>query len=105
MAATKTCWNVVCITIFKSYVHIVGTILQINNFLDMHGTAAFWNLSDMFPMKNVFEQRDALLQLLFSFALEYAIRRVQVYTAALVITSKESEVNGEKTKYMVMYQD
>jgi len=35
-------------------------------------------LSDMFPIRNGLKQRDALSPLLFSFALEYAIRRVQV---------------------------
>ena len=32
----------------------------------------------MFPIRNGFKQGDALSQLLFNFALEYAIRRVQV---------------------------
>jgi len=32
----------------------------------------------MFPIKNGFKQGDALSPLLFNFALEYAIRRVQV---------------------------
>ena len=36
------------------------------------------NLSDMFPIGNGLKQGDALLPLLFNFALEYAIRRVQV---------------------------
>ena len=36
------------------------------------------NLSDMFPIRNGLKQGDALSQLLFNFALEYAIRRVQV---------------------------
>ena len=35
-------------------------------------------MSDMFPMRNGLKQGDALLPLLFNFALEYAIRRVQV---------------------------
>ena len=35
-------------------------------------------LSDMFPVKNGLKQGDALLPLLFNFAVEYAIRRVQV---------------------------
>jgi hypothetical protein len=41
----------------------------------------FWvgkNLSDMFPIRNGLKQGDALLPLLFTFALEYVIRRVQV---------------------------
>jgi hypothetical protein len=33
---------------------------------------------DMFPIRNIFKQGDALLPLLFNFALEYTIRRVQV---------------------------
>ena len=36
------------------------------------------NLSDMFPIRIGFKQGDALSPLLFNFALEYAIRRVQV---------------------------
>jgi hypothetical protein len=36
------------------------------------------NLSDMFPVRNGLKQGDALSPLLFSFALEYASRRVQV---------------------------
>ena len=35
-------------------------------------------LSDMFPFKNDLKQGDALLPLLFSFFLEYTIRRVQI---------------------------
>jgi len=36
------------------------------------------NLSDIFPTRNGFKQGDALLPLLFNFALVFAIRRVQV---------------------------
>jgi len=36
------------------------------------------NLSDRFPIRNVLKQGDALSPFLFNFALEYAIRRVQV---------------------------
>ena len=36
------------------------------------------NLSNMFPIRNGLKQGDALLLMLFNFALEYAIRRVQV---------------------------
>jgi hypothetical protein len=34
-------------------------------------------LSDSFPIENGLKERDALSQLLFNFALEYAIRKVQ----------------------------
>ena len=37
-----------------------------------------WNLSDIFPTRNGLKQGDALTRMLFNFALEYAIRRVQV---------------------------
>jgi len=36
------------------------------------------NLSDMFPIRNGLKQGDALSPLLFNFALEYAIRRIEV---------------------------
>jgi hypothetical protein len=36
------------------------------------------HLSDTFPIRNGFKQGDALSPLLFNFALEYAIKRVQV---------------------------
>ena len=36
------------------------------------------NLSDMFPIRNGLKQGDVISPLLFNFALEYAIRRVQV---------------------------
>ena len=36
------------------------------------------NLSDMFRIRNVLKQGDALSPLLFNFALQYTIRRVQV---------------------------
>jgi hypothetical protein len=36
------------------------------------------HLSDMFPVRNGLKQRDDLSPLLFNFALEYAITRVQV---------------------------
>jgi len=35
------------------------------------------NLSDMFPIRNGLTQGDALSQLLYNLAFEYAIRRVQ----------------------------
>jgi hypothetical protein len=36
------------------------------------------HLFDIFPIKNVLKQGDALQPLLFNFSLEYAIRRVRV---------------------------
>ena len=36
------------------------------------------NLSDMFPIRNGLKQGDALSPVLFNFALEYTVRRVQV---------------------------
>ena len=36
------------------------------------------NLSDMFPVRDGLKEGDALSPLLFNFALEYAVRRVQV---------------------------
>ena len=36
------------------------------------------NLSEMFPIRNGLKQGDALSPMLFNFALEYAIKRVQV---------------------------
>ena len=41
------------------------------------------NLSDGFPMKNGLKQGDSLSPFLFNFALESAIRRVQVYQDGL----------------------
>ena len=36
------------------------------------------NLSERFPIRNGLKQGDVLLPLIFNFALEYAIKRVQV---------------------------
>jgi hypothetical protein len=53
-------------SVFVKHLMILKTSVQVNK-----------HLSDTFPVKNGLKEGDAQLLLLFNFALEHAIRRVQ----------------------------
>ena len=54
------------------------------------------HLSDMFPIRNGLKQGDALLPLIFNYAFDYAIRRVQV---------KEDGLKLNGTHQLLFYAD
>jgi len=54
------------------------------------------NLSDMFPVRNGLKKGDAVLPLLFSFAVEYTFRRVQVNQDGLKLND---------TRQLLVYAD
>jgi hypothetical protein len=62
-------------------------------------------LSDKFPVQNVLKQGDALSPLLFNFALEYAIRKVQEND--YIRTDQENQVGLELngTHQLLVYAD